>query len=240
MKNLLITGVSRGLGLKIAELALQNGYKVFGISKTKTIELDKLLFNYKNNLSWCSIDLQDIKQNYKKILSDFIGKEKIDGAIFNAAIAYTDLVTNLNLEQLLKMYNVNVFSNIILSKFIIRNMLLNKISGSLVYISSISTHVGYKGLSMYASTKGALEAFSKSISREWGEIGIRSNCIVIGFMETDMSSSLSEEQKSRIFNRTSLRKPTDIRSVAKTALFLISDDSESITGQNIIVDSGSI
>jgi 3-oxoacyl-[acyl-carrier protein] reductase len=93
---------------------------------------------------------------------------------------------------------------------------------------------------MYASTKGALEAFSKNTAREWGEFGIRSNCVVAGFMETDMSDGLTDEQKDRIYKRTSLKKETDKYSVAETIKFLISDGSSSITGQNLFVDSGTI
>lgn len=93
---------------------------------------------------------------------------------------------------------------------------------------------------MYASTKAALEAFSKTVAREWGERNIRSNALVAGFMETDMSGTLTEEQKNRIYNRTSLKKPTSVESVAATVLFLLTDDSSSITGQNIFVDNGTI
>jgi 3-oxoacyl-[acyl-carrier protein] reductase len=93
---------------------------------------------------------------------------------------------------------------------------------------------------MYASTKGALEAFSKNTAREWGEAGIRSNCVVAGFMDTNMSGTLNDSQKERIYKRTSLKKETDINSVVDTIKFLISDISNSITGQNIFVDCGTI
>ena len=93
---------------------------------------------------------------------------------------------------------------------------------------------------MYASTKGALEAFSKNTAREWGERGIRSNTVVAGFMETSMSATLSSEQKDRIYKRTSLKKATTLKSVAETVVFLLSDKAESITGENICVDSGTI
>ena len=89
-------------------------------------------------------------------------------------------------------------------------------------------------------TKGALEAFSRNTAREWGVRGIRSNCIVAGFMETDMSSSLTEEQKNRIYKRTSLKRATDIDSVAEMVKFLLSGKASSITGQNVHVDSGTI
>ena len=151
-----------------------------------------------------------------------------------------DIITNMNLNKLEGMYKVNVFSPLLITKFVIRNMIYNKIAGSIIHISSISVHTGYNGLSMYASTKGALEAFSKNTAREWGRKGIRSNCIVAGFMETDMSSTLTNEQKDRIYNRTSLKKPTSKQSVASTIEFLLSDNSNSITGQLINVDNGTI
>jgi 3-oxoacyl-[acyl-carrier protein] reductase len=138
------------------------------------------------------------------------------------------------------MYRINVFTPFLLTKYVIRNMILNRISGSIVHLSSISVHTGYKGLAMYASTKGALEGFSKGTSREWGEKGIRSNCLVAGFMETDMSSSLSLDQRNRIYKRTALKVPTSIYSVAEMIYFLVSDKAKSITGQNIFVDSGTL
>ena len=119
-------------------------------------------------------------------------------------------------------------------------MLFHRIAGCIVHISSISVHTGYKGLAMYASTKGALEAFSKNTAREWGVRGIRSNCLVAGFMETNMSSTLTDEQKNRIYNRTSLKKATEVGSVANMVEFLLSEKAASITGQNIFVDSGTI
>ncbi len=138
------------------------------------------------------------------------------------------------------MYTVNVFSPFLITKYVIRNMLLHQTQGSIVHISSISAHTGYKGLAMYASSKGAIEAFSKNTAREWGVKGIRSNCVVAGFMETDMSSKLNQEQKDRIFNRTSLKKVTSKKSVASLVEYLLTNESESITGQNLHVDSGTI
>jgi 3-oxoacyl-[acyl-carrier protein] reductase len=138
------------------------------------------------------------------------------------------------------MFSVNVFTPMVLTKCAIRSMLLHRVAGSIVHVSSISVHTGYKGLAMYAATKGALEAFSKNTAREWGERGIRSNCVVAGFMETAMSSSLTPEQKQRIFQRTALKRRTEMSSVAATIEFLMGPGAASITGQNIFVDSGTI
>jgi len=239
--NVLITGISKGLGLKTSESLLRNGWTVYGISRSKTEEFNELLLQYPDKLKWLQYDLGNSEKIRQIIFKDWIGLDTpIHGLVNNAAMAYDDIVTNLNLDSLEKMYQVNVFTPMMLTKFVIRQMLLHHTKGSIVHISSISVHTGYKGLSMYASTKGALEAFSKNTAREWGEVGVRSNCLVAGFMETEMSSTLSENQKNRIYQRTSLKKPVDVNSVAETIRFLLSDEAISITGQNIHVDNGTI
>jgi 3-oxoacyl-[acyl-carrier protein] reductase len=93
---------------------------------------------------------------------------------------------------------------------------------------------------MYAATKGALEAFSIGLSREWGSLGIRSNCVAPGFMETEMTSSLTDLQRERIYQRNSLREATSIASAAAAVCFLISDAATSITGQCLGVDAGTV
>ena len=238
--NVLLTGVSKGLGLSIAKTLLEKGHTVYGLSRTRTENLIKLKSEYKNSLNLLAYDLIDAENIRKKIFKDFLGNVPLHAFINNAAIAYDDIITNANLKLLHNMFVVNVYSPINLTKYAIRNMMLHKVKGCIIHISSISVHTGYKGLSMYASSKGALEAFSKNTAREWGELGIRSNCVVSGFMDTEMSSTLSDSQKSRIYNRTSLKKAVCPESIASTISFLISDDAKSITGQNIHVDSGTI
>ena len=239
--NILLTGASKGLGLKTTESLLKKGWTVYAISRSKTEDLNELLLQYPDSLKWLQYDLADGENIRQTVFKDWIGFDTpIHGFVNNAAMAYDDIITNLNLGSLEKMYHVNVLTPMMLTKFVLRQMLLHNIKGSIVHISSISVHTGYKGLSMYASTKGALEAFSKNTAREWGEKGIRSNCLVAGFMETEMSSTLSDNQKNRIYQRTSMKQPVDIDSVADTILFLLSDEAKSITGQNIYVDNGTI
>jgi 3-oxoacyl-[acyl-carrier protein] reductase len=239
--NLLITGISKGLGFIIARSLLKGGHSVYGISRSKTEDLGQLTTDFPTTLKWLQFDLGDVENIRNIIFKDWIGlNTPIHGFVNNAALAYDDIITNLNLSSLEQMYRVNVFTPMVMSKYVIRQMLLHNIKGSIVHLSSISVHTGYKGLSMYASTKGALEAFSRNTAREWGEIGIRSNCVVAGFMETEMSASLSETQKNRIYKRTCLKQPVDVNSVAETIAFLLSDYAKSITGQNIHVDSGTI
>jgi 3-oxoacyl-[acyl-carrier protein] reductase len=239
--NILITGVSKGLGLITTEVMLNQGWNVFGISKSSTVEMDRLANHNPDNFHWCSFDLSDTENVKKIIFTNWIGFDiPIHGFVNNAAMAYDDILTNLNTEKLEQMFRINVFTPMNITKNVIRQMLLHNTPGSIVHLSSISVHTGYKGLSMYASTKGAIEAYSKNTAREWGEKGIRSNCVVAGFMETEMSSSLTEEQKTRIYKRTSLKQPVDKHSVANTISFLLSEEAKSITGQNIFVDAGTI
>jgi 3-oxoacyl-[acyl-carrier protein] reductase len=241
MKNVLVTGIMQGLGLQIAKTLLEQGDTVYGVALAQNAELKKLKKLYGAKLIIIITDLTEIEQSCELIFSRTIGFDiPLHGFVNNAATAYDDLISNLNYDPLLQMYQVNVFAPMLLTKHVIRNMLLHSVAGSIVHISSISVHTGYKGLAMYASTKGALEAFSKNTAREWGERGIRSNCIVAGFMETGMSATLSPTQKDRIYKRTSLKKPTELDSVAKMTEFLLSDKSASVTGSNVFVDSGTI
>lgn len=239
--NVLVTGVSKGLGLQITKALLEKGNKVYGISRTKTEGLETELKKFSGKLEWLQYDLENSNDVYKDVFKAWIGpKIPIHGFVNNAATAYDDIITNLNSLQLERMYRVNVFTPMVFTKYAIRNMLLHNTCGSILHLSSISVHTGYKGLAMYASTKGALEAFSKNTAREWGEKGIRSNCLVAGFMETDMSSALSEDQKNRIYRRTSLKQAVNIDSVSDTIVYLLSEGANSITGQNIHVDNGTI
>jgi 3-oxoacyl-[acyl-carrier protein] reductase len=241
LKNILVTGASKGVGSVICRTLLEEGYGVYGVSRTITADVEAMLSAFPNTFYFKSLDLAKTADMRAALFVDFVDNSKpLCGFVNNAAQAYDDLITNASEDRLAAMFSVNVFSPIMLTKYVIRNMIFNRVQGSIVHISSVSAHTGYKGLAMYAASKGALEAFSRTTAREWGEKGIRSNCIVAGFMETDMSIGLSPDQKNRIYNRTSLKKATSIQSLANTVSFLLSDKSESITGTNLFVDNGTI
>lgn len=241
MKNILVTGSQQGLGLQITKVLLEQNYSVIGVSLSITEDLQELKKRYPDNLTNIVADLSDIDGSSQTIFNDSLGFDiPLHGFVNNAAIAYDDIISNLQYEPLQKMFQINVFAPMMITKHVIRNMLLHRVAGSIVHISSVSVHTGYKGLAMYAATKGALEAFSRTTAREWGERSIRSNALVAGFMETAMSATLSDTQRDRIFKRTSLKKPTTTESVANMIEFLMSDRSTSVTGVNVFVDSGTI
>lgn len=241
MRWIIVTGDSGSLGSEIvAKLLEEKEYGVIGISRSENETIKKLTGKYLERYVHICFDLskpENIKELYLKHIKN-IGS--IYGLVNNAAYAYDDIVSNTRIENLDRMFKINVYSPIMLTKYAIRDMLLNDIKGSIVHISSVCAHTGYKGLSMYASTKGALEAFSLGTAREWGSKGIRSNCIAPGFMETEMSNSLTTEQKDRIYKRNSLKSPTYLESVAETVRFLLSESSCSITGTVVHVDNGTI
>lgn len=239
--NIIVTGCSRGVGLEICRVLLEQGNTVYGIARSCPDEFKALQIEYEGRLFFKNVDLSDSENIRQNVFKNYCGnKVKIDGFVNNAAIAYDDIITNLNLDRLKAMYDVNVLTPMMMTKNVIRNMILHHTKGSIVHISSISAHTGYKGLAMYASSKGALEAYSKNTAREWGPMGIRSNVVVPGFMQTAMSSTLSDDQRNKIYARTSLKAATSIRSVAETVAFLLSDKAISITAQNIHVDNGTI
>ncbi len=229
------------MGLAIAKTLLAEGVSVIGLSSKTSDELESLVHDYANQFRFLPFDLNDpMELSAEQFRDKICQRQPLHGLVNNAAFAYDDLITNLKLEPLETLFRVNVTSPMLLTKLAISNMLLHKIAGSIVQVSSISAHTGYKGLAMYAATKGAMESFSKNTAREWGTKNIRSNCVVPGFMETEMSAGLDEQQKDRIYKRTALKEPASLESVANTVAFLLSDKASSITGQNLVVDSGTL
>lgn len=227
--------------MEVCYVLLRQGHTVYGLSRSYTEDFKVLEKEFSGKLFFKNIDLSNSIDICKTIFKEFITNQvRPDGFVNNAAMTYDNIVTNLNVDKLKTIYDVNVFTPMLITKYAIRHMLLHKNKGSIIHISSISVHTGYKGLAMYASSKGALEAFSKNTAREWGGQGIRSNVVVPGFMETAMSSTLTEEQKDRIYKRTSLKSATRIGSVVETVAFLLSEKADSITGQNIHVNNGTI
>lgn len=240
-RNILITGVSRGLGLEIARAVLAAGWNVYGVSRTESPAWQDLQAAHFNRAHFLASDVSNPEGAANAVFERLLPPgTPIHGLVNNAAVAYDDLLTNLNPDRLRAMYEVNVFAPMLLTKFAVRRMLVEQTRGSIVHVSSVSAHTGYKGLAMYASTKGALEAFSLNTAREWGERGIRSNCVAAGFMETDMSAKLSTEQRESIAKRTALKQLTSPASVAATIVFLLGDGAASVTGDVLRVDSGTI
>jgi 3-oxoacyl-[acyl-carrier protein] reductase len=237
-KTVLITGVSRGLGLACALRLLESGWRVCGVSRSESVEWSNLARSYPEMTEWRSWDLEQTGHIEAHIQEFLPLSRPVHALVNNAALAYDDLVTNLSRTNLERMLAVNVVAPMLITRAVIRNMLCQDVPGSIVHISSVSVRSGTRGLAMYAASKGAIEAFSRGLAQEWGSRGIRSNCVVPGYMETEMTAALTAEQRSRIRRRAALRRDTDVKSVAATVAFLLGEGASAITGQEIVVDAG--
>ena len=127
-------------------------------------------------------------------------------------------------------------ANLFLAREVIKGMLER--GGSLVFISSVAARTGFSGLAVYSATKGALVSLSRAIAREYGERGIRSNCILPGFLETDMNQDVDAETRARLARRTALKRLGQPEDVVGCVSFLISDAARYLTGAEIVVDGG--
>lgn len=238
--HVLITGVSRGLGLAVAGALVGAGWHVWGVSRGGSEGLAALERASSGRLRCAAVDLTTAGA-VERIFAEFLPRDqKLHAVVNNAGVAYDDLVSNLDVGRLRAMFELNVTVPMSVTRHAIRRMLVHGTGGTFVHVSSVAAQRGYKGLAMYGASKGALEAFSRGVAREWGGRGIRSNCVAPGFLETDMSARLDETQRAAIFRRNALGGPASIASVAATVVYLLGEDSASVTGQTVVVDAGSL
>lgn len=238
-RTALITGVTRGLGLRVAERLLDKGWRICGVSRSESDGWRALQGRYPGQTEWRRCDLSVAGDIDEFMAGDALPlSHPVHAFVNNAAMVYDDLVTNVQRAKLEAMFAANVTGPMLLTRHVLRNMVLHGTPGAIVHVSSVTVKAGAKGLAMYAATKGALEAFSKSIAREWGTRGIRSNCILPGYMATDMTAAIASEQREKLQRRAALGHGARVDSVAATIEFLLGDEAGSITGQNIVVDAG--
>jgi 3-oxoacyl-[acyl-carrier protein] reductase len=164
----------------------------------------------------------------------------LDHCIANAAIAHEGVLATMRDDEIDSMLAVNVKASIVLVRECVRQMLGHspRAAPTITLISSIVASRGSPGLSVYAATKAALEGFARSLARELGPRGIRVNAVAPGFLETDLSATLSAENRARIARRTALGRlglPADIVGAVE---FLTSPAAGFITGQVLTIDGG--
>ena len=131
--NIIVTGCSRGVGLEICRVLLEQGHSIYGIARSCPEGFQALQAEYEGKLFFKSVDLADCENVRLNVFKDYCGNRvQIDGYVNNAAVAYDDIVTNLNLDRLKAMYNVNVFTPMMMTKNVIRNMILHHTKGAIM------------------------------------------------------------------------------------------------------------
>jgi 3-oxoacyl-[acyl-carrier protein] reductase len=139
-----------------------------------------------------------------------------------------------DIESLIR---INTLSPLVLTKYVVRSMMTGQ-GGRIVNISSIVSFTGFSGLSVYSTTKSSLVGFTRSLAREVGSLGVTVNAVAPGFVDTDMTGDLGEQQRDKIARRSALRRMAEIEDVANAVEFLLSDRAKNITGTTITVDAG--
>ena len=237
-KLVIVTGASRGLGLAICRQLLQQGFTVLALARTLSTDLNALTEQYGSDLTFVSADLSDL-DNIQPLCSELIKQHGRPYALINnAAVGYDGVLATMHNSEINALLNLNVQAPILLTKYLLRPMLLNQ-SGRIINISSIIARTGFNGLSVYAASKAALEGFTKSLSREVGKAGITVNCVAPGYMQTEMTNSLQGDKLESIKRRSPLGRLATPDDAAGAVLYLLSEQAAAITGTTLTVDAGS-
>ena len=239
MKTAFVTGGSRGIGRSIA-LDLGKKFHVvvgFSVSNDQAEEVCKKIISNGGSSSIVQIDISDsdsVDAAFSSIEKEYTS---VDVLINNAGITKDNILPRMKEDEWLEVIQTNLTGSFYTSQRAIKLMMKNK-WGRIVFISSVVGISGNQGQANYAASKAGLIGLSKSISKEMGSRNITSNVVAPGYIETDMTSFLDEQNKENIIEQLSIKrigKPEDISNVVS---FLCSDESEYITGQVIPVDGG--
>jgi 3-oxoacyl-[acyl-carrier protein] reductase len=237
MKSVLVTGVSRGLGLAIAKLLLAEGYCVIGLGRSEGHDFMALEADYPGQCRYTQADMGDLVAlpNVARKIGKVHGP--IYGLVNNAAIGQAGVLATMHQSDMERIIGINLLGPITLTKYLVRHMMAKR-EGRIVNISSISAQSGFHAMSVYAASKAGLEGFSRALAREVGKLGITVNCVAPGFLETAMNSGYSTEQLNAIRRRAPLGLPS-VGQVAATVAYLLSSDAATVTGTVMTIDGGS-
>ena len=239
-KVALITGASKGIGKEISTEFIKNGATV--------------IINYKNDTEYGEATFNELQQygiverfigdvsNEKFVVSmidSIINKYgKIDVLVNNAGISSFNMLVDTTISDFNNIMDINFKSVYLLSREVLRSMMYEK--GVILNISSMWGEHGSSCETLYSASKGAINAFTKALSKEVSAMGVRVNAIAPGAIDTDMNKDFTEEEIKEIEEMCSLGRLGTAKEIAKVALFLCSDDSSFITGEIINVTGGKI
>jgi 3-oxoacyl-[acyl-carrier protein] reductase len=241
-RNVVVTGGSRGLGLAIARKLAAAGYGVVAIARKMSHQLTGAMQEIEGSgigsLDFVACDLGDTEGIPK--LARAVRKQfgPVYGLVNNAALGTDGLLANMKNSQIEELLRVNTLAPIMLSKYVVRSMMADG-GGRIVNVTSIIGFTGYSGLSVYGATKASMIGFTRSLAREVGRLGINVNAVAPGFLDTEMTKGLVDEQRQQVARRSALRRLADVDDVADAVEFLMGEKAKSITGTVLTVDAGS-
>jgi 3-oxoacyl-[acyl-carrier protein] reductase len=240
MPNVIVTGGSRGLGLGIAKALRAAGHNVIAIARRETDALAEAIAEQSpsgGSIHFVPFDLgclAEIPTLVKRVRADH---GPIFGLVNNAGIGTSGVLATMRDADIESVIRINTLSPIVLTKYVVRSMMTGR-GGRIVNISSIVSFTGFSGLSVYSTTKSSLVGFTRSLAREVGDLGITVNAVAPGFVDTDMTGELGQQQREKIARRSALRRMAEVGDVADAVEFLLSDKAKNITGTTITVDAG--
>jgi len=235
-KTVLITGASGGIGQEVARNMSKQGADII-LTGTNEEKLKKISSDLGQKSKYIVADLgndQDI-DNLSQNAENYNGK--IDILVNNAGITSDNLFLRMKDEEWDKVLNINLNSNVKLTKKIIRGMIKRRF-GRIIFITSIIGFSGNAGQSNYASSKAALSGFSKSIALEVANRGITSNLIAPGYIQTPMTEKLNEDQKKNILEKIPVSRLGEPQDIASACVYLASDEASFVTGSTLHVNGG--
>lgn len=235
-KVALITGASRGIGRAIAETLVARGARVVGTATTQSGA--EAISRYLSGKG-CGVLLDvtkpaSVSSALENILAEF---GEVDILVNNAGITHDNLLMRMKDDEFQDIIDTNLTSVFRLSKAVLRAM-MKKRSGRIITIGSVVGSMGNAGQANYAAAKAGLIGFSKSLAREVASRGITVNVVAPGFIETDMTRTLSEEQRAGMMAKIPAGRLGVAQDVASAVAFLASNEAAYITGETLHINGG--
>ena len=238
-KLVLVTGASRGIGQAIALTLGNAGATVIGTA-TSEIGADKISKTFSNNNirgKGMALNVTDNNQILELINTISEDYGSVDILINNAGITRDNLLLRMKEEEWDEIMNTNLASVYKMSKAVLRGMIKKK-AGRIISITSVVGAMGNAGQTNYAASKAGITGFTKSLAREVGVRGITVNAVAPGFIQTDMTDALPEDQKDELAAQIPMGRLGTVNEVAQAVLFLAGDSGAYITAQTLHVNGG--
>lgn len=235
-KIALVTGASRGIGRAIAEELVNKGFTVIGTATSEkgADAISDYLGENGKGLVLNVTSLESINALLEQIKQQF---GDIDVLVNNAGITRDNLMMRMKEEDWDIILQTNLSSVFHLSKAVLRSM-MKKRFGRIISIGSVVASMGNPGQANYCAAKAGIIGFSKALAKEVASRGITVNVVAPGFIATDMTDALTEEQKAATLAQVPAGRLGEPKDIAKAVAFLASDDAAYITGETLHVNGG--